>query len=88
MGLTMKVIVDTRRISMKERLLLIENALNKTSNGEIVVLADDDSAREDISHAAGSHGWILKGIEVRGDCCWITITPKKEATGERNVRFP
>ena len=75
MGLIMKVIVDARRLAKKQRLLLIGNAIKKVGNGEIVVLADDDNAREDISQAAEHHGWMLKGIESQGDIYRITITP-------------
>jgi len=70
----MKVIVDARRVSREQQLLLVENAIHKTSDGEIVVVTDDDSASEDISLAAGNHGWVLKGIEFREDCCRIIIT--------------
>jgi tRNA 2-thiouridine synthesizing protein A len=74
MGLTMKVIVDARRLSRAERVLLIESAIKKAEEGEIVVLADDDNEKEDISHAARNHGWILKGIESRGERYRITIS--------------
>ena len=75
----MKVIVDARRLSREERVLLIGNAIKKVGNGEIVALADDDSAREDISHAARNHGWMLKGIESQGDSYRITIAPTPPA---------
>jgi TusA-related sulfurtransferase len=75
MGVTMKVIVEARRLSREARDLLIGNAIKKAVNGEIVVLTDDDNAREDISYAARNHGWMLKGIESQGDSYRITITP-------------
>ncbi len=73
MGLTMKVI-DARGLSRAERVLLTGYAIKKAGSGEIVVLADDDNAKEDISHAARNHGWILKGIESQGDSCRVTIS--------------
>jgi len=74
MGLTMKVIVEARRLSREQRVLLIGNAVKKAGNGEIVVLADDDNAKEDISLAARNHGWMLKEIELQGDSYRITIS--------------
>ena len=74
-GLTMKVIVEARRLSREQRILLIGNAVKKVANGEIVVLADDDNAREDISLAARNHGWMVNRIESEGDSYRITITP-------------
>jgi hypothetical protein len=32
--------------------------------GEIVVLADDETASGDISESAGKHGWILNTKEI------------------------
>ena len=74
-GLPMKVIVDARRLSREERVLLTGHAIRKAGIGEIVVLADNDNAREEISLAARNHGWMLKGIESRGDSYRVTITP-------------
>ena len=75
MGLTMKMIVEARRLSREQRILLIGNAVKKAGNGEIVVLADDDNAKEDISCAARNHGWMVNRIESEGDSYRITITP-------------
>jgi TusA-related sulfurtransferase len=69
----MKVIVDARGISRAERVLLIERAIQKAEE-EIVVLADDDNEKEDISHAARNHGWMLKGVESHGESYRITIS--------------
>ncbi len=73
MGLTMKV-VDARRLSRAERALLTGYAIKKVGSGEIVVLVDDGNAREDISHAARNHGWMLRDIESQGDSYRITIS--------------
>ncbi|RPJ01782.1 MAG: hypothetical protein EHM36_13100 [Deltaproteobacteria bacterium] len=73
-GLTKKVIVDARRLSREKRVLLTGYAIKKVGNGEIVTLADDDNAREDISLVARNHGWMLKGTEPRGDSYRVTIT--------------
>jgi len=71
---TMKVIVDARGISRAERVSLIERAIQKAEEGEIVVLADDENEKEDISQAVRNHGWIFKGIESHGESYRITIS--------------
>jgi TusA-related sulfurtransferase len=68
------VTIDARGLSRAERILLTGYAINKVGSGEIVVLADDDHAGEDISHTAVNHRWMLRGIESQGDCCRITIS--------------
>jgi hypothetical protein len=75
MRFVVKVIIDARRLSREERFLLIGTAIKKVGTGEIVALADDENSREDISYAAEKHGWMLNGVEVRGDSYRITITP-------------
>ncbi len=75
MGLTMKTIVDARGLPRAERVLLIGHTIKKGGSREIVVLADGDKAREDISHAARNEGWMLKGVESQGDSYRLTITP-------------
>ena len=71
----MNVIVDARGVSKEERDLLIGTAIRKADTGEIVVLADDEAASEDISEAAGKHGWVLKGQECKGDRYRVTLSP-------------
>ena len=73
-GWTMKVIVDVRRLSRAEQDLLIERAIKKAEESEIVVLADNDDKEEVISRAARNHGWILKGIERQGENYRITLS--------------
>ncbi len=70
----MKMIVDVRRVSVAEQVRLIERAIGKAEEGEVVVLADDDNEKENISHAARNNGWVLKRIECQGESYRITIS--------------
>ncbi len=70
----MKMIVDARGLSRAERVLLIEGVIKKAKEGEIVVLADDNNEKEDISHAARNQGWRLIGIESHGESYQITMS--------------
>ncbi len=75
---TKKVIIDARRLSRAERVLITGHTIKKAGGGEIVVLVDDDHAGEDISRAAENHGWTLRGLESQGDRCRITISKHEE----------
>jgi hypothetical protein len=70
-----EVIVDTRKLSRVERVLLVGNAIKKTSNGEITVLVDKNHSKKEVSYAAGREGWRLKGIKTWGKSLRITIQP-------------
>ncbi len=70
----MKVIIDARGIPKEKRLLLIERAIEKAEEGEIVVLAEDDNEKVDIAYAARDNGWVLKRIECQGKSYRITIS--------------
>ncbi len=70
----MQGIVDARGLSSAEQSLLIERAIDKAEEGEIVVLADDHNGKGDIYHAPKNHEWMLKGIEFNGGKYRITIS--------------
>ncbi len=70
----MQVIVEARGLSRAERLLLIERAISKAEEGDIVVLADDDNEKVEIAYAARNKGWLLKRIECQGKSYRITIS--------------
>jgi TusA-related sulfurtransferase len=42
------------------------NEIKKVKKGEIVVLVDTDTSKENVSRAATSQGWNLKGVEPEG----------------------
>ncbi len=70
----MKVIIDARGLSSAERVLFIEGVIKKAKAEEIVVLADDNNEKEDVSHAARNQGWRLIGIESHGESYQITMS--------------
>jgi len=50
------------------------NEIKKVKKGEIVVLVDTDTSKENVSRAAASQGWTLKGVEPEGTGYRISIS--------------
>jgi len=47
--------------------------IKKVGKGEIEVLVDTDTSKENVSRAAGSKGWQVKDVEGKGEGYRITI---------------
>lgn len=70
----MSVIVDAKGLSCPQPVLLTMNEMKKQKKGEIVVLVDTDTSRENVSRAAISQGWIVKSVEQEGTGYRISIS--------------
>ena len=70
----MSRIVDARGLSCPQPVLLALNEIKKTNKGEIVILVDTDTSKENVSRAATSQGWNLKGVEMEGTGYRISIS--------------
>ncbi len=62
----MSSIVDARGLSCPQPVLLAVNEIHKLQRGEIVILVDTGTAKENISRAAVSKGWSVKSAEPDG----------------------
>ena len=62
----MSNIVDARGLSCPQPVLMTLNEIKKINKGEIVVLVDTDTSKENVSRAATAQGWELKSIEPDG----------------------
>jgi len=62
----MSASVDARGLSCPQPVILTMNEIKKVKKGEIVILVDTDTSKENVSRAATSQGWTLKGIEPEG----------------------
>jgi len=47
--------------------------LRNLTQGELVVLVDTDTSRENVSRAAASLGWQVKAVQPEGDEYRITL---------------
>ena len=70
----MSVIVDAKGLSCPQPVLLTLNEMKKVKKGEITVLVDTVTSRENVSRAAIAQGWTLKNVEAEGDGYRISIT--------------
>lgn len=70
----MSAIVDATGLSCPQPVLLTMNEIKKLKKGEIVVLVDTVTSKENVSRAAAAQGWTLKGVEPEGAGFRITIT--------------
>jgi TusA-related sulfurtransferase len=66
--------VDARGLSCPQPVLLVMDKLKKTDKGDILVLADAEAAKENVSRAAESKGWKVKDIQEDGLEYRITLT--------------
>ena len=62
----MSATVDARGLSCPQPVILAMNEIKKVKKGEIVILVDTDTSKENVSRAATSQGWTLKGVEPEG----------------------
>jgi tRNA 2-thiouridine synthesizing protein A len=70
----MSKIVDARGLSCPQPVLLTLNEIKKINKGEIVVLVDTDTSKENVSRAATTQGWQVKRVESEGIGYRITVS--------------
>ena len=73
-GMKMSSIVDARGLSCPQPVILTMNEIKKAKKGEIIVLVDTDTSKENVSRAATSQGWQVKSVESEGIGYRITVS--------------
>jgi TusA-related sulfurtransferase len=69
-------VIDARGLSCPEPVLLTLETIKKLGKGEVEILVDTDTSKENVSRAAQSIGWqILKILEEEKE---YKITIKKD----------
>lgn len=68
--------VDARGLSCPQPVLATLDQIKVLERGEIVVLVDTDTSKENVIRAAASKGWELKGVEPQGIEYRITLEKK------------
>ncbi len=58
--------VDARGLSCPQPVLMTLDKLKSLDQGEVVVLVDTDTSRENVSRAAASLGWQVKEVQPEG----------------------
>ncbi|HOJ71009.1 MAG TPA: sulfurtransferase TusA family protein [Syntrophorhabdaceae bacterium] len=70
----MSSIVDARGLSCPQPVILTMNEIKKVQKGEIIILVDTDTSKENVSRAAIAQKWTVKNIEEEGTGYRIIIT--------------
>jgi len=69
----MNEIVDARGLSCPEPVLLTLEAIKRLNKGEIDILVDTDTSKENVSRAAQSMGWQIIDISQEGTAYKVKI---------------
>jgi len=70
----MMTIVDARGLSCPQPVLMTLDEINKQEKGEIEVLVDTDTSKENVGRAAESKGWYVKKIQENEEGYKLLIT--------------
>ncbi len=63
----MSTTVDARGLSCPQPVLMTLDEIKRSGRGEIVVLVDTDTSKENVSRAAASRGWDVKDVRAEGE---------------------
>jgi tRNA 2-thiouridine synthesizing protein A len=69
----MASIIDARGLSCPQPVIMTVNEIKKAGQGEITILVDTDTAKENVSRAAKSVNWSVLEIEPDEDGYKIKI---------------
>lgn len=70
----MSTTVDARGLSCPQPVLMTMDEIKAVGKGEITVLVDTVTSRENVSRAAESKGWQVKNVQPEGEGYNITIS--------------
>ncbi|MBU0735974.1 MAG: sulfurtransferase TusA family protein [Proteobacteria bacterium] len=70
----MNTTVDARGLSCPQPVLMTLDEIKKALQGEIEILVDTDTSKENVSRAAESRGWQVKDVQGEGEGFRITIS--------------
>jgi TusA-related sulfurtransferase len=59
--------VDARGLSCPQPVLLTLSKMKEIGTGEIEVIVDNETSRENVNRAAGSQGWEITSVRKESD---------------------
>ncbi len=65
--------VDARGLSCPHPVLMTMDEMKKMRQGEMIVLVDTETSRENVSRAAESRGWHVKEVQEEREGFRLTI---------------
>lgn len=69
----MSIEIDARGLSCPQPVLMALDAIKAAGRGELTILVDTDTAKENVSRSAESRGWTIRDIVEDGDEYRIAI---------------
>lgn len=70
----MATTVDARGLSCPQPVMMTLQGIKTLGENNLLVLVDTETSKENVSRAAVSQGWKVRGIEEDGEEFHITIT--------------
>jgi len=70
----MSTTVDARGLSCPQPVLMTMDEIRKVGKGEILILVDTDTSKENVSRAAESQGWTIKDVQPDGIGYCVTVS--------------
>jgi tRNA 2-thiouridine synthesizing protein A len=65
--------IDARGLSCPQPVLLTLEAMKKISQGQLTILVDTDTSKENVLRAAASQGWQEAGVQEQAGAYQITL---------------
>ena len=69
----MSTTVDARGLSCPQPVLLTLEAIKKVEKGQLTILVDTDTSKENVLRAAASQGWQEAGVQEQAGEYQITL---------------
>ena len=69
--------VDARGFSCPQPVLMTLDEIKEADQGEILILVDTDTSKENVSRAVTSQGWRVKEVLEEGGGYRITISKEQ-----------
>jgi tRNA 2-thiouridine synthesizing protein A len=63
----MQNLIDARGLSCPQPVLITVETLGKVNAGEVTVLVDTETSKENVTRASASLGWQVKQVQREGD---------------------
>lgn len=69
----MSTTVDARGLSCPQPVLMTMDEIKKVGQGEINILVDTETSKENVSRAAQSKGWQIKQVQEEDEAFRVII---------------
>jgi TusA-related sulfurtransferase len=66
--------IDARGLSCPQPVLMTLDNIKKQNSGEMEILVDTETSKENVSRAAGSKGWQVKDVKEEEEYFRISIS--------------